>query len=76
MPTGPKHQRFIPETPGGSTGYCEDCRCMIGEDHDDDGSAGSLSVYDAADMWLSSGMDEDYTFGFSESELRRAANEE
>ena len=49
---------------------------MIGEDHDDDGSAGSLSVYDAADMWLSSGMDEDYTFGFSESELRRAANEE
>lgn len=69
MPTGPKHQRFIPDEPGGDTGYCEDCRCMIGEDHDDD------SVYDTADIWMSSGMDEDSTFGYSESELRRAADE-
>lgn len=32
----------------------------------------SLDVYDAADIWLSNGMDEDYTFGYSEEELRRA----
>ena len=34
----------------------------------------SLSVWDAADIWLSKGMDEDYTFGYSEDELRRAAD--
>ena len=75
MPTGPKHQRFIPDEPGGDTGYCADCRCMIGEDHDDDGSTGSLSVYDAADIWLSSGMDEDSMFGYTEHELKRAADD-
>ncbi len=32
----------------------------------------SLSVYDAADIWLSNGMDEDYMFGYSEEELKRA----
>ncbi|MDW5565553.1 hypothetical protein [Streptococcus mutans] len=32
----------------------------------------SLNVYDAADIWFSNGMDEDYTFGYSEEELRRA----
>lgn len=31
-----------------------------------------LDVYDAAEIWMSNGMDEDYTFGFSESELRNA----
>jgi hypothetical protein len=47
---------------------------MIGEDHDAEGRTGeALDVSDAADIWLSSGMDEDYTFGFSEDELRRAA---
>jgi hypothetical protein len=35
----------------------------------------TLSVWDAADIWLSSGMDEDYTFGYTEDELRRAAGE-
>jgi hypothetical protein len=34
----------------------------------------SLSVWDAKDIWLSRGMDEDYTFGYNESELRRAAD--
>lgn len=76
MPTGPKHQRFIPCDDDDGTFYGEDCRCMIGEDHESDGSTGeSLDVYDAADIWLSNGMDEDYTFGYSESELRRAADE-
>jgi len=50
---------------------------MIGEDHDDDGSTGeSLSVWDAADIWLSNGMDEDHTFGYAEDELLRAAGME
>jgi len=78
MPTGPKHQRFIlveSYDEGRETGYSEDCRCMIGEDHDGDGSNESLSVHDAADIWLSSGMDEDQTFGYSASELRRAAGQ-
>ena len=63
----------------------EDCRCMIGSNHDDDGNevddwqdlengGQSLSVYDAADIWLSKGQDEDYMFGYSEDELRRAAD--
>lgn len=67
MPTGPKHYRDFGD-------YAEECRCMIGEDHDGDGNTESLSVSDAADIWLSNGMDEDYTFGYDEDELRRAAD--
>lgn len=77
MPTGPKHQRFVIEdySNGAPSGYLEDCRCMIGEDHDSDGVADSaLDVDDAADIWMSSGMDEDYTVGYSESDLKRAAD--
>ena len=75
MPTGRKHQRFFVESDedGREISYCEDCRCTIGEDHDDDEGSESLSVHDAADIWLSNGMDEDYTFGYSDSELRSAA---
>lgn len=40
---------------------------------DDDDEGESLNVWDAADVWLSNGMDEDYMFGYSEEELRRAA---
>lgn len=79
MPTGPKHQRFVfveHDEDGAEIGYQEDCRCMIGEDHDEDGGGPeSLSVHDAADIWLSNGMDEDYTFGYDEAELRRAAGQ-
>jgi hypothetical protein len=48
-----------------------------GDDDDDaDGDTGeTLSVWDAADIWLSNGMDEDYRFGYTEDELRRAAEE-
>lgn len=74
-------------------GTSEDCRCTIGEDHNDYGilmteinfgqdddmqdddmqdSDEALSVDDAADIWMSHGMDEDYTFGYSDDELRRA----
>ena len=36
------------------------------------GSRGkSLSVWDAAEIWMSNVMDEDYMFGYSENELRR-----
>lgn len=43
-------------------------------EYDDDEDEGeSLNVWDAADIWLSNGMDEDYMFGYSEEELRRAA---
>lgn len=81
MPTGPKHQ-LIGSGPRGSIPPNEDCRCTIGEDHFADGEllsdqedgGESLSVYDAADIWLSNGMDEDYTFGYSEDELRQAAD--
>jgi|688.fasta_scaffold663017_2 hypothetical protein len=35
----------------------------------------AMSVDDAADIWMSSGMDEDYTLGYNEDELRRSAFE-
>ncbi|GAA3865653.1 hypothetical protein [Tessaracoccus defluvii] len=58
---------------------CDSCGCEVNEDEMEEGqcndcySSESLSVYDAADIWLSNGMDEDYTFGYDEDELRRAA---
>ena len=46
------------------------------DDDDADGDSGeTLSVWDAADIWLSNGMDEDYRSGYTEDELRRAAEE-
>jgi hypothetical protein len=47
-----------------------------GDDDDDAGEdAGErLSVEDAADIWLCSGMDEDRMFGYTEEELREAAD--
>lgn len=53
--------------------WCKDCRAgrrFSWGDNDDDGER--LSVSDAADIWMSHGMDEDYTCGYSEAELRRA----
>lgn len=44
-----------------------------GEDDDDDDSGESLSIEDAADIWMSNGMDSDYSSGFAEDELRRAS---
>lgn len=40
----------------------------IDENEDDE----SISVYEAALIWLSNGKDEDYTFGYSEEELEDA----
>jgi len=39
------------------------------EDHEQDES---LSVFEAACIWMSNGKDEDYTFGYSEEELEEA----
>lgn len=44
------------------------------DEDDDTGSDEALSVHDAADIWRSHGMDEDYTFGYNDTELRRAAD--
>jgi hypothetical protein len=35
-----------------------------------------LSVYDAADIWLSSGKDEDQMFGYTREQLEAAADED
>lgn len=46
------------------------------DDDDEDGDSGErLSVWDAADIWMSSGRDEDRMFGYTEEELRRAVEE-
>lgn len=53
----------------GETYYCEYCNSQsesVGEE--------GLSVSDAADIWLSNGRDEDYTFGYTEEELIEALN--
>ena len=81
MPTGPLHWKTVPITTydnGEQEEETEPCRCIIGHDHNADDvvyeypEAESLSAYDAALIWGSSGMDEDYTFGYSEDELRAA----
>ena len=42
--------------------------CDDNYDDDDEG----LSVYEAAEIWASNGMDEDYMFGYTEEELEGA----
>jgi len=62
MPTGPKHYRV--HEARSAREWTEECRCTIGEDHDDEDEPMSnyLSADEAEDIWLSSGMDEDYDF--------------
>ncbi|MEK4715026.1 MULTISPECIES: hypothetical protein [Sporosarcina] len=50
--------------------YCLNCR--YGLDDDDDDNDESLSVYEAADIWVSHGKDEEYMFGYTEKELEDA----
>jgi chromosome segregation ATPase len=72
-------QEQIDEAEGDFRSAQEDFDSLVsGADDDDDadGDTGErLSVWDAADIWLSNGMDEDYMFGYTEDELRRAAKE-
>ena len=42
------------------------------DDIEDDDDGETLDVYDAAEIWLSHGKDEDYTFGYDEDELEDA----
>jgi hypothetical protein len=43
----------------------------FGEPNEDDESE-RLSVWDAAEIWVSNGRDEDYMFGYTEDELENA----
>jgi len=54
--------------------YHMEDECLDGpNEYDEEDSYGErLSVYDAAEIWASSGMDEDYTFGYSVEELKNA----
>lgn len=86
MPTGPLHHMLTVEgeTTYENAVADERCRCTIGEDHDQNGvpfdlreedgddDDEALSLGDAADIWRSRGMDEDYMFGYSDDELRNA----
>jgi hypothetical protein len=63
MPTGAKHYRIVQDPTHGEGGI--ECRCTIGEDHldcDDGPVSNYLGEDEAEDIWLSSGMDEDYDF--------------
>ena len=46
------------------------------EDEYDDDCEERISVYDAADIWIAKGKDEDYMFGYSEEELEDALSDE
>lgn len=52
-----------------SNWWCNNCHAELDNDDFDDEA---LSVYDAADIWLSYGKDEDYMFGYTEEELEDA----
>jgi len=57
----------------GETYVCDYCNGDdYDDDYDDEEDGESLSAYDAALIWMSNGMDEDYTFGYTEDELRDA----
>ncbi|MFI9157535.1 hypothetical protein [Kitasatospora aureofaciens] len=72
MPTGPLHDRVINSTVNGEfTQQAFPCRCMIGDDHvegpfpDDEEQEPEEDwpeVPYAEEIYLSSGMDEDYDF--------------
>ncbi len=52
---------------------CPVCGLTYHDDsYDEEDDSESLSVYDAALIWMSHGKDEDYTFGYSEDELEDA----
>lgn len=50
----------------------EDMKDYIGCDDNYDDDDEGLSVYEAAEIWASNGMDEDYMFGYTEEELEEA----
>ena len=48
--------------------YCCDCCASEYDECDDD----QLNVYDAADIWMSNGKDDDHMLGYSQDELESA----
>lgn len=50
--------------------YSMEDEFMNSDDDDDEDDTERLSVSDAADIWLSNGCDAEYTFGYSEKQLR------
>ncbi|MFE0433912.1 hypothetical protein ACFW20_08000 [Streptomyces nigra] len=70
MPTGPLHDRAVNSIVNGEiTQEIFPCRCMTGEDHiegpasvDYEEEPEGHSFAGAEEIWLSSGMDEDYDF--------------
>jgi hypothetical protein len=52
----------------GNTNY-DDCDDV---EEDDEDCGEYISVYDAANIWMSRGCDEDDMFGYTEEELREA----
>lgn len=56
----------------GSANDVSDDNIIDDNDEDDEIDSESISVYDAAEIWLSNGKDEDYMFGYSEEELEDA----
>lgn len=50
--------------------WCENCHSGVDDDEEDDGEY--ISVWDAANIWQSSGRDEDNMFGYTEEELEKA----
>ncbi|MFF9456446.1 hypothetical protein [Streptomyces flaveolus] len=70
MPTGPLHDRAVNSIVNGElTQEIFPCRCMEGEDHiegpdsvDYEEESEDNSFAGAEEIWLSSGMDEDYDF--------------
>ncbi|MET7784703.1 hypothetical protein ABZU94_19240 [Streptomyces mirabilis] len=70
MPTGPLHDRAVNSIVNGElTQEIFPCRCTAGEDHiegpdsvDHEEEPEGYSFAGAEEIWLSSGMDEDYDF--------------
>ena len=57
---------------GSGNYYCPFCGARYHDDDYDEEHEEALSVSDAADIWMSSGKDEDYMFGYTEEELEDA----
>lgn len=53
--------------------WCDNCHAGLEDDEEDeDDDSESISVWEAADIWMSHGKDEDYMFGYTEEELEDA----
>ena len=60
------------EYEGDGNYVCPVCGDTFHDPAYDEEDSENLSVYDAADIWLSHGKDEDYMFGYTEEELEDA----